>query len=217
MPELDPLAGILTDSAVMVLDGALATELERRGCDLRDPLWSAMVLIESPQLIKQVHAAYFAAGADCAISASYQATFQGFAQGGLTEAESAGLMRQSVRLAIEALDEFWAKPTNRAGRPRPVVAASIGSYGAFVADGSEYSGDYGLSRVELRDFHQPRMAVLAESGADLLACETIPCLVEAQALVELLAEFPRCSAWISFSARDSVYTSHGELLSDCAA
>jgi homocysteine S-methyltransferase len=212
---MNPIARILNDYGLMILDGALATELERRGCDLRDPLWSAKVLIEAPQLIKQVHLDYFAAGADCAITASYQATFQGFAQRGLSEDESANLMRLAVRLAVEARDEFWADPANRVGRPKPLVAASIGSYGAYLADGSEYSGDYGLSEGELCDFHRPRLAVLASCGADLLACETIPCLVEAQALTRLVGEIDGCSAWVSFSARDSVHTCHGERLAEC--
>jgi homocysteine S-methyltransferase len=214
---MNPIAQILHDYPLMILDGALATELEQRGCDLRDPLWSARVLIEAPQLIKQVHAEYFAAGADCAITASYQATFQGFARRGLSMAEATDLMRRAVSLAIEARDEFWANPANRVGRPRPLVAASIGSYGAFLADGSEYAGDYGLTERELIDFHRPRLAVLADSAADLLACETIPCLLEAQALARLLGEFPDQSAWISFSARDAARTCHGEPLADCAA
>jgi homocysteine S-methyltransferase len=214
---MNPITQILNDYPLIILDGALATELERRGCDLRDPLWSAKVLIEAPQLIKQVHADYFAAGADCATTASYQATFAGFVQRGLSKAEATDLMRLSVRLAVEARDEFWAKPANRIGRPKPLVAASIGSYGAFLADGSEYSGDYGLSEQELIEFHRARMAVLADTPADLFACETIPCLIEAQALARLLAEFSGRYAWISFSARDAAHTCHGEPLADCAA
>jgi homocysteine S-methyltransferase len=214
---MDPLARILNDYGLMILDGAMATELERRGCDLRDPLWSARVLMEAPAMIKGVHAAYFAAGADCAITASYQATFEGFARRGLNEAEAAELMRLSVRLAVEARDEFWADPRNRPGRPRPLVAASVGPYGAYLADGSEYRGDYGLSEEELRAFHRPRLAVLSATEADLLACETMPCLVEARALAGLLAEeCPERRAWVSFSARDAEHTCHGEPLADCA-
>ncbi|RME41818.1 MAG: homocysteine S-methyltransferase [Caldilineae bacterium] len=215
---MNPIASILQSHGVMVLDGALATELERRGCDLNDPLWSAKVLLEQPELIKAVHRDYFAAGADCAITASYQATFEGFARRGLSEAEAADLMRLSVRLAVEARDEFWADPAHRAGRPRPIVAASIGSYGAYLADGSEYRGDYGLTEAELMDFHRPRLAVLAETEADLFAFETIPCLLEAQALTRLLAaEFPNRFAWVSFSARDEAHTCHGEPVAECAA
>jgi homocysteine S-methyltransferase len=127
------------------------------------------------------------------------------------------LMRLAVRLAVEARDEFWADPANRIGRPKPLVAASIGSFGAFLADGSEYSGDYGLSEQELLAFHRLRMAVLADTTADLFACETIPCLIEAQALTRLLAEFPGRRAWMSFSARDAAHTCHGESLAECAA
>jgi len=214
---MNPIADILNHYPLLILDGALATELERHGCDLRDPLWSAKMLIEAPHLIKRVHAAYFAAGADCATTATYQATFQGFARRGLDEAAAADLMRLAVRLAVEARDEFWADPAHRAGRPKPLVAASIGPYGAFLADGSEYRGDYGLSEDELIRFHRPRLAVLADSEADLLACETIPCLAEARALARLLGEFPGRSAWISFSARDGARTCHGEPLADCAA
>lgn len=211
------IAQILASYPLLILDGGLATELERRGCDLRDPLWSAKLLIEAPELIKQVHSAYFEAGADCAISASYQASFEGFARRGLDQAQAAALMRLSVRLAVEARDAFWSDPANRTGRPQPIVAASVGSYGAFLADGSEYSGNYGLSERELIAFHRPRLAVLADSAADLLACETIPSLLEAQALTHLLAEFPERNAWISFSARDAVHTCHGERLADCVA
>ena len=213
----NPIATILETQTIVVLDGALATELERRGCDLRDPLWSAKILMESPHTIREVHTDYFAAGADCATTASYQATFEGFAKRGLSTEASADLMRLSVQLAVEARDAFWAEPSNRAGRARPFVAASVGPYGAYLAEGSEYRGNYGLTEKELMDFHRPRMAVLAASGADMLACETIPCLVEAQALVRLLDEFPTISAWISFSARDGANTNHGESLAECAA
>jgi homocysteine S-methyltransferase len=213
----DPISAILHTQPFVVLDGALATELERRGCDLRDPLWSARVLIEAPELIRQVHADYFAAGADCAISASYQATFEGFARRGLGADAAAELLCRSVQLAVAARDAFWADPANRAGRPRPFVAASVGPYGAFLNDGSEYRGDYDLGEDELIAFHRPRMAVLAMAGAELLACETIPCLAEARALARLLPEFPGVSAWFSFSARDPAHISHGEPLADCAA
>jgi homocysteine S-methyltransferase len=214
---MNPIAAILDSFPLIVLDGALATELEARGADLRDPLWSARVLIEQPDMIRQVHTDYFAAGADVAITASYQATFQGFGARGYTHEQAADLMRLSVRLAVEARDAFWANDASRAGRPRPLVAASVGPYGAYLADGSEYRGQYGLSEADLMDFHRPRMAVLAASGADILACETIPCLAEARAIARLLGEFPDVAAWFSFSARDGAHTSAGERLADCAA
>ena len=212
---MNPVNSILDDYPVLVLDGALATELERRGCDLKDALWSAKILLEQPEIIKGVHLDYFKAGADCAITASYQATLEGFARRGLSVSEAIALIQKSVRLAMEARDEFWADGSNRADRPKPFVAGSVGPYGAFLADGSEYRGIYGLTEKELMDFHRPRMKALIEAGAELLACETIPCLIEAQAIAKLLKEFPSITAWISFTARDGQHISEGQVFSDC--
>lgn len=212
---MNPVDSILARYPVLVIDGALATELERRGCDLKDTLWSAKVLLEQPEMIKQVHIDYFRAGADCAITASYQATVEGFARRGLAEHQAIALIKKSVVLAREARDEFWAEAANRMGRTKPLVAASVGPYGAFLADGSEYRGNYGLSEEELMDFHRPRMRALVEAGADLLACETIPSLLEARAIGKLLKEFPNTYAWITFTGRDGQHISEGQLFADC--
>jgi homocysteine S-methyltransferase len=201
----------------MVLDGALATELERRGANLEDPLWSAKCLIERPDLIREVHLDYFRAGADVAITATYQATFAAFARRGIEAPAAAGLMRDAVAAAAGARDEFWAEAENRVGRLRPLVAASVGPYGAMLADGSEYRGHYAASEAELADFHRPRLRVLAHAGADLLACETLPCLREALTLAGLLQEFPDVCAWVSFSCRDGERDSEGEEIGECAA
>jgi len=201
----------------MILDGALATELERRGADLSDPLWSAKVLLEQPELIRAVHRDYFAAGADVATTATYQATFEGLARRGLDHAQAAQLMRTAVALACEAREAFWAEPARAGDRLRPLIAASIGPYGALLADGSEYRGEYDLNDEALMAFHRPRLCVLAESDADLLACETIPSLREALALARLLQEFPQRSAWISFSCRDAVHTCEGQPIAECVA
>lgn len=212
---MDPIASILDRYPALVIDGALATELERRGYNLKDDLWSAKILLEQPEAIQQLHYDYFEAGADCAITASYQATIEGFMRRGLDEQEAFALIRKSVKLAIAARDEFWADESNRAGRSKPFIAASVGPYGAYLAHGEEYVGNYGLTKRELMDFHRPRMRALIEAGADMLACETIPALVEAQALAELLKEFPDTSAWISFSARDEKHISEGQVFADC--
>ena len=211
-PLLRPFLGT---AGVLILDGALATELERRGADLRDPLWSARTLLQNPALVRQVHRDYFEAGADVATTASYQASLPGLAGRGLTVAQAADVLRLSIRLAQEARDQFWQ--TAPPGRLRPLVAASIGCYGACLHDASEYRGDYGLSVTQLMDWHRPRLEILATSGADLLACETIPCLVEGEALVRLLEEMPDVRAWISFSCRDSQHLCHGETLADAVA
>ena len=213
-----PLQPILADQGVVILDGALATELERRGADLRDELWSARLLIEDPASIRQLHLDYFLAGADVAVSASYQASFEGFARRGLSRKESAALLQRSVHIAQQARDRFWEElydPIEHAGRKRPLVAASVGSYGACLADGSEYRGDYGISNHELRAWHRPRLEALLAAEPDLLACETIPCLQEGEVLVDLLDEYRDAPAWLSFSCRNGESVSSGEQFSAC--
>jgi homocysteine S-methyltransferase len=218
----NPFQPILDQQGVVILDGALATELERRGADLNDSLWSAKILLEQPDLIRQVHTDYFVAGANVATTASYQATFPGLIRRGLTPDQAADLMHQSVQLAIEARTAYQREhQLNNSPftihHSQFLVAASIGPYGAYLADGSEYRGDYGLSIEQLIDFHRPRMAVLAASGADLLACETIPSLAEGEALVRLLGEFPDIMAWLSFSCCDETHVCHGETFAECVA
>ncbi len=211
----DPIGEHLRARSVLILDGALATELERRGADLSDPLWSAKCLLESPELIRQVHLDYFRAGARVATTATYQATFEGFARRGIAHDGAARLMLEAVSLACAARDEFCAELPAEP-RPRPLIAASVGPYGAMRADGSEYRGHYGRSDRELAEFHRPRLDVLARSGADVLAFETLPCLQEALVLAELLDEYPGMTAWVSFSCRDGAHNSEGEDIGSCA-
>lgn len=158
----------------LVLDGGLSNQLAAQGCDLSDDLWSARLLADDPGQIEQAHAAYVEAGARVLITASYQATFEGFARRGLGREETAALLRRSVELARRAAGraerEVW-------------VAASVGPYGAMLADGSEYRGRYGLSVAELERFHRPRIETLAQAGPDVLALETVPDVDEARALL----------------------------------
>ncbi|MCQ4088672.1 homocysteine S-methyltransferase [Saccharibacillus sp. JS10] len=212
----NPIAAILNHYPILILDGAMATELERYGSNLDDSLWSARVLLEQPELISKVHEAYFRAGADCAITASYQATVEGFAAKGISEQEALALIQLTVELASKARDTVWAE-VDQMTRPKPIVAGSVGAYGAFLADGSEYTGNYGVDDRRLRDFHRPRIQALIEAGADLLAFETIPSLQEAKVLAELLAdEFPDAYAWMSFSLQNGERISEGTLLRECA-
>jgi homocysteine S-methyltransferase len=211
-----PIQSFLAVQDALVLDGGLATELEARGCDLGNELWSASLLRDDPGMIRQVHADYLAAGADLVISASYQATIPGFMAQGMTQAQAVELLRLSVELALQARDAFWADEKNRVGRLRPLVAASIGPYGAYLADGSEYRGDYELDEAGLIEWHRPRWHVLARSGADLLACETVPSYSEARALKYLLRETPEVQAWFSFSCRDGKHISDGTPIAQCA-
>jgi len=187
----------------VLLDGALATELEARGHDLSDPLWSARLLADDPGAIEAVHRAYVEAGARVLITASYQASEAGFARLGLDGAAAAALLRRSVELARRARE--------RAGAPETLVAASVGPYGAVLAGGQEYSGDYGAaSPGEVEAFHARRLRVLLEAAPDAVACETIPRADEAAALARVLDRLGAPEAWIAFSCRDGRATRHGE-------
>ena len=204
----DPIRPFLEREGFIVLDGGLATELEARGCDLNDPLWSARALLEAPDAIRAVHRGYLEAGADCIATATYQATFEGFAARGLDGPETVRLLRDAVGLAVSACADFRRRPA--------LVAASIGPYGAFLADGSEYRGDYGLSAADLYDFHAPRWEVLAETEADLLACETTPSVEETRAYCRLAAVSHR-PTWVSFQCRDRAHLADGTPLEDAVA
>ncbi|MEJ1191757.1 homocysteine S-methyltransferase [Pseudarthrobacter sp. CCNWLW207] len=212
MPRNTTLSQLLDARAYLTADGALATELEARGCSLDDPLWSAKVLLEQPQLIRDVHRDYFEAGANVATTASYQATPLGFSQRGLSEDAALDLVRLSVRLADEARLEHLAR--NPQAGPL-LVAGSVGPYGAYLADGSEYRGDYVLDAEAFKDFHRPRIAALVDAGADFLACETLPSFAEAEALLALTGEFD-VESWFSFSLRDGAHISDGTPLAAVA-
>ena len=199
-----------------VLDGGLATSLEALGYDLADDLWSAKILLEDPDAIRRVHADFLSAGADCITAGTYQASIPGLVARGLTHNQSVGVLDRGVGLAVEARDAFWSDAKNRERRLRPLVAASVGPYGAYCADGSEYTGEYGLSDDELLDFHEGRWRILAESAADLMACETIPSLQEAEVLLQLLRRTPDRWAWMSFTCRDGAHLSDGTALSAAA-
>ncbi|CAH8360906.1 unnamed protein product [Eruca vesicaria subsp. sativa] len=203
-----------------VVDGGFATQLEIHGAAINDPLWSAVSLIKDPELIKRVHMEYLEAGADIVVTSSYQATIPGFLSRGLSMEESESLLQKSVKLAVEARDKFWDKVTKTSGHSynRALVAASIGSYGAYLADGSEYSGSYGedVTLDKLKDFHRRRIQVLVEASPDLLAFETIPNKLEAQACVELLEEENvQIPAWICFTSVDGENAPSGESFEEC--
>ena len=202
---------VLDAGEPVLLDGGLSTQLEAQGNDLSDRLWSARLLRDAPEEVVAAHMAYFRAGARVATTASYQATFEGFAARGIGHEAAADLMRASVALAAEARARIEAEDA-AAGRPPRArfLAASVGPYGAMLADGSEYRGRYGLSAMQLRDFHRERMAVLAATRADVLAVETIPEVDEAEAAASLLGEVAGAAAWISFSCADGGHLRSGE-------
>jgi homocysteine S-methyltransferase len=204
-PQLNLFENALSGHLPITLDGGLATELEARGYEIGTRLWSAALLRSNPSAIVDVHRAYLEAGAEIIISASYQASVKGFASIGLSEQEAEALIVSSVELACTARQQF------RDAHPEitltPIVAASIGPYGAALHDGSEYTGEYNVDESGLRQFHEQRLTLLDQTNADVLACETIPNSLEASVLCELL-EHVRLPAWVSFCCRD------GRLISD---
>ena len=216
------LQELLHDYPLIVLDGAFGTEIARRGFDTDDDLWAAKALFAWPELVKAVHRDYFAAGADVSTSASYQATVEGFEAKGFTRSQAADLIRLSVRLVQEAREEFWANCQRNGGqgqkvkRPYPLAAASIGPYGAYLSDGSEYTGAYTADRHELAEFHAERLALLLEAKPDILACETLPLFREAEAILDNLKKHPDAQAWISFTCKDGRSTCGGDKIADCA-
>ena len=198
-----------------VLDGGMATELERKGFNLDGPLWSAHVLQSSPEAIAGVHREYLEAGADCLLTASYQVSIEGFQAIGLDARDAAGAatnaLRASVALAEKVRSEYHA------GSPRRIwIAASLGPYGAMLHNGAEYHGNYDCSFEDLVGFHSRRIAVLGQTNADFLAFESIPSLEEARAILSALQPYPDLAAYLSFTCRDGIHVSHGETLRACA-
>ena len=202
-------------SPLLVMDGAMSTALEKMGVDLNTKLWTAKALADCPKKIKQVHKNYFKAGADCGITCSYQATVSGLMAIGYTKEQAEELIIKSVTVFLEAREEWWKEEGEKAGRVWPLCLASVGPYGAYLADGSEYRGNYGVSEDTLYEFHKRRMELLWDAGADLLLIETQPslkeALVEAQIAEEIGADY-----WISFSCGDEKHINEGEKIAECA-
>ena len=193
------------DRGIVVLDGGLATQLEAQGHDLRDSLWSARLLRDQPEEIVAAHRVFFDVGADVAITASYHASYTGFARVGIDEDEATRLLALSVELARRAQPEH--RPT--------LVAGSIGLYGVVWADGTEYTGDYSRATDdEVAEEQRRRIRTLTDAGPDLLAIETIPSGREATILGELLKEVPGVEAWVTFCCRDEHHLSDGTRFDD---
>ena len=174
---------LLQNRGTLIIDGALATELETRGYDLNHPLWSAKILRGEPGAIEKVHLDYYLAGADIAITASYQASVQGLHDHfGLSSEDAGRLIGKSVQLAQQAREKAskHVDPGHKL-----LVAGSVGPYGAYLADGSEYRGDYQRTASEFQEFHRPRIRALIDAGVDILAIETMPHLAEIEAVLRL--------------------------------
>ena len=189
----------------------MATELERHGCDISGPLWSAHVLDTTPERIADVHLDYLRAGADCISTVSYQVSGMGYGELGRSGSDAAKALRHSVAIA-EAAREDYRRESGRS----VFIAASLGPYGAALHNGAEFHGRYAIGFDELVAFHAERLSVVTATNADLVALETVPSLEEAQAIVEALSRFPDLSGWVSFTCRDLAHVAHGERLADCA-
>lgn len=188
-----------------LIDGGLSTELERLGAQIRGQLWTGQNLLSAPELVKQAHENFVAAGAEVIITSSYQLSRQGFEEIGLTSADANNALRTSVKIAKEAVADTDVK-----------VAASIGPYGAILHDGSEFRGDYKVSQTQLEEFHAERLEEILRSKPDMLAIETIPNVVEAKALAKLLktVEIP---FWFSFTAGSESNLWSGEPIKEAAS
>lgn len=204
----------------IILDGAMATEIEKQGITIDSELWSAATIHDHPESIKKVHLDYFRAGADVATTNTYQATLAGFQQSGYTELEAEQFIQDAVSIAIQARSEFWEglSAEQKQTRPYPLVAGSVGPYGAYLADGSEYTGDYALNDAGYRMFHRSRMQLLKEAGTDLFAFETMPNFDETKVLAGMLKdEFPEEEAWLSFSLADNAHLCDGTPLAEAVS
>ncbi|KAK5716399.1 AdoMet-homocysteine methyltransferase [Elasticomyces elasticus] len=206
---------LLQQRGTLVLDGALATELEYRGIDINHALWSGKALRDDAKTICEVHKDYYLSGADIAITASYQTSTQGLKDHfNVDEQAAVDLIEQSVVLAQDARRDAYASGKIEDGK-KLLVAGSVGPYGAYLADGSEYRGDYQRTAEEFHAFHRPRVTALVDAGVDLLAIETMPSMPEIQALTTMLqAEFPNTVAWISCTLRDAEHLSDGTPMAD---
>lgn len=209
------LQDVLNQEKIMIIDGSMATGLELKGYDLNQSLWTASALVNKPEWVKQVHMDYFKAGADCGITDSYQASIPGLMAKGYSESEAEALITKSVTLFCEARQQWWEEEGKASERVYPLCLGAVGSYGAYLADGSEYRGKYGVDEETLIQFHKRRMELLWKAGADLLIIETQPSLTEA--LIEAkLAEELGATYWISFTCKDGKHTHEGQTIEECA-
>jgi len=195
-----PIKQLRAKLSGMVLDGGFATQLEANGYDLNHELWSAKVLASDFDAIKRVHHDYLNAGSQCLITASYQATVAGLASVGLSADEAHEVIARSVTLAKEVIEEQESDA---------IVAASVGPYGAALADGSEYRGySASVSEDDLILFHKQRWQTLWQAAPDLMACETIPSPIEVKAVASIANEF-KSPFWLSVTCKDGAHLADG--------
>ena len=186
-----------------LIDGGLSTALEELGEQPQGLLWTAAALLDRPDIITAAHRRYVEAGADVVITSSYQASEPGFVAAGLSAADARRVLATTTEVARAS--------------GAAMVASSVGPYGAYLANGSEYRGDYDTPWHDIRAFHRARLEVLVDTGPDLFAIETIPLLAEAEIVVEELRRLTDAPAWLTFSCADDAHTCGGDLFAEAAA
>lgn len=213
MPNTTSLQTAVANKTLLKLDGSMSTPLEALGADLNHPLWTAKVIKEKPELIEKVHYDYFKAGANITITASYQGALQGFLDNGYTEADAIKAISDTVRLAAKAREKVQSE-----GVTEPLwIAGSVGPYGAYLANGAEYRGDYNLPEADYVKFHEARIKTLLGAGADVLALETMPNFDEIKALANYTATLPNCAVYVSCTLQDEAHISDGTPFTDVQA
>ena len=212
------LKELLAQKQILVLHGPLGTELEAMGYDVSGKLWSAKYLLEKPEVIQELHEIYLNNGSNILTTSTYQATIPGLEAAGLNPEQAADIICLTVQLAHQARDNYWQNLSDEQKTQTiyPLISGDVGPYAAYLADGSEYNGQYGkVSLQELKDFHRPRIQLFLEQEVDMLALETIPNRLEVQALTELLSEeFPQVEAYMSFTAQETGKITDGTSLTD---
>ena len=187
-------------SKFIKLDGGLSTALELNGNKLSTSLWTGELIRTAPNEITKAHLDFINAGAQIIITSAYQLSYIGCENRGWSSAQTDEALYKSTQLAIDAVSQ-----SGQAVK----VAASVGPYGAALADGSEYRGNYGVGKSALRDFHARRIEVLIASNPDYLALETMPDTQEVEVLLDLLSDCP-IPYWISYSCKEGNQTNAGQ-------
>ena len=189
------------------LDGGLSTALENNGNKLTTSLWTGELILVNPSEITKAHLDFINAGADIIITSSYQISYLGCSKRGWSESKTDQALRGSTQLAKDAV--------LKSGKSVK-VASSIGPYGAALADGSEYKGNYGVTKSALKDFHARRLEVLISTSPDLLALETMPDTFEVELLLELLSDCP-IPYWVSYSCKAGNQTNAGQSFTEAVS
>jgi methionine synthase I (cobalamin-dependent) len=180
----------LKDNEVVILDGAIGTELERLGAPMHQDAWCAAAMETHPSLISAVHRSYIEAGADVITANTYASTRMALERGGLGEQ-----MRPWNELAMRMARQTIEESSN--GRP-VCLAGSVSTFGLF--------GDTPVEDQQIRRWFEEQAEILVGVGADLLLVETLAAdMSTVVAAVESTARFD-VPVWVAISGlvdRDS--------------